>query len=888
MNEDWNRDSFQPHVQTMTGTNTTRPISDLMVGKSVFPSFPLPSSVSGASVSNLSLSNLNSSNFSTISSLASNMISKHSKVSKVMKSPKPKTSTSKSSKGKAAKYVFPPKLPSRLVPRDKRRYQCPKCPYATDRRDLFTRHENIHRDEKPFHCYICGKMFNRADHVKKHFLRIHRGIEYVVKLTKRVPGMNGFPTVPESVFEKNGMDEVQSASRGSNGQPKENPHPDISDDFQNCGNKLRRKMILHNTRQIRDSSSPTVSNGSSSNDSVSNGQLTGLDLSTNQSAFHGLTSNSVADSSNPLITNPFTTNLAIRVLGSSFSPFLASKLLGFGSAGQLALGPNGLISIPQPVTGATTTSMVGSSLQSLCEAMKDTHPSLINYSPLPATTCQTSVPVVTNTPKMFSSPMPSHQVTALPKTDIASTFQVSQLINQQLPTGIPPQLSPLPLTVDRIPDSQTLNGQGGANQIAAEMIRSSFEVSNVRESKASPKMKAGMSVPSKDGMLEKLELGRELEHQAVRGEDLKVVGVRNGSSMKTDTGKELKVNKPVKEFKTKLHDESAMENVDSIKCSNSSNVVSSNVVSPNTVGKVDSKGKLIFNGHRKVTTHTLSSKQASSKSKSKDDSLPSISSGCIEFSSSLPPSRSQSSSSLSLTVPVIRIESLSPNGTTSHKSKPLLRKRKSNQVSLSNLAKSHQKSMETSEKKSDSKSKLRIEDTDYFCSDCGCSFLNYHSLYTHRYLLHRYIRSLSSRCNCCGKQLPISQSNSLENSSQQLVNNQTQLSATSSATKNTGGKCFLSKQLGINCCCTFQPVKNGEEESTDIDSEYEASSSLMSRRKQLQPRKLFVDLKDRKMRKTKAGKACNDRKMLAKRKLVKRLLPIQDSNQNFYDRPKSI
>lgn len=47
----------------------------------------------------------------------------------------------------------------------KRRYSCPKCPYSTDRRDLYTRHENIHRDEKPFRCYVCEKMFNRADHV---------------------------------------------------------------------------------------------------------------------------------------------------------------------------------------------------------------------------------------------------------------------------------------------------------------------------------------------------------------------------------------------------------------------------------------------------------------------------------------------------------------------------------------------------------------------------------------------------------------------------------------------------------------------------------------------------------------------------------------------------
>lgn len=74
--------------------------------------------------------------------------------------------------------------------REKRRYSCSKCPYATDRRDLFTRHENIHRDEKPFRCYVCNKMFNRADHVKKHFLRIHKGLDYDVKLTKRVKGID--------------------------------------------------------------------------------------------------------------------------------------------------------------------------------------------------------------------------------------------------------------------------------------------------------------------------------------------------------------------------------------------------------------------------------------------------------------------------------------------------------------------------------------------------------------------------------------------------------------------------------------------------------------------------------------------------------------------------
>lgn len=66
-----------------------------------------------------------------------------------------------------------------------KRYVCGACPYATDRRDLFTRHENIHRDEKPFQCYLCQKQFNRADHVKKHFLRMHRDQPYDLNRIRR-------------------------------------------------------------------------------------------------------------------------------------------------------------------------------------------------------------------------------------------------------------------------------------------------------------------------------------------------------------------------------------------------------------------------------------------------------------------------------------------------------------------------------------------------------------------------------------------------------------------------------------------------------------------------------------------------------------------------------
>ncbi|PNF40631.1 hypothetical protein B7P43_G05905 [Cryptotermes secundus] len=71
-----------------------------------------------------------------------------------------------------------------------KRYSCTYCPYATDRRDLFTRHENIHREEKPFQCYVCQKQFNRADHVKKHFLRMHRDYPYDLNRIRRQPPKN--------------------------------------------------------------------------------------------------------------------------------------------------------------------------------------------------------------------------------------------------------------------------------------------------------------------------------------------------------------------------------------------------------------------------------------------------------------------------------------------------------------------------------------------------------------------------------------------------------------------------------------------------------------------------------------------------------------------------
>lgn len=68
-----------------------------------------------------------------------------------------------------------------------KRFNCAHCPYATDRRDLYTRHENIHKEDKPFQCDICQKQFNRADHVKKHYTRMHREHEYCLSRVKRDP-----------------------------------------------------------------------------------------------------------------------------------------------------------------------------------------------------------------------------------------------------------------------------------------------------------------------------------------------------------------------------------------------------------------------------------------------------------------------------------------------------------------------------------------------------------------------------------------------------------------------------------------------------------------------------------------------------------------------------
>ncbi|CAL7949871.1 unnamed protein product [Xylocopa violacea] len=97
-----------------------------------------------------------------------------------------------------------------------KRYTCPYCPYGTDRRDLYTRHENIHREEKPFHCYICYKPFNRADHVKKHFLRMHREHGYELSRIRRPAGSNTLKQEPGT---------ANTGAANANGQQQQQQQP---------------------------------------------------------------------------------------------------------------------------------------------------------------------------------------------------------------------------------------------------------------------------------------------------------------------------------------------------------------------------------------------------------------------------------------------------------------------------------------------------------------------------------------------------------------------------------------------------------------------------------------------------------------------------------------
>ncbi|XP_043192122.1 zinc finger protein 219-like [Amphibalanus amphitrite] len=99
-----------------------------------------------------------------------------------------------------------------------KRHHCPHCPYSTHRRDLFNRHENIHKSDKPFQCYICQRMFNRADHVKKHFLRIHRDEPYDVTRIRRIPPK----TLTAQVYYS------RAASLTSDSQPPRSPEKPVA------------------------------------------------------------------------------------------------------------------------------------------------------------------------------------------------------------------------------------------------------------------------------------------------------------------------------------------------------------------------------------------------------------------------------------------------------------------------------------------------------------------------------------------------------------------------------------------------------------------------------------------------------------------------------------
>lgn len=107
-----------------------------------------------------------------------------------------------------------------------KRYICPKCPYATDRRDLYNRHENIHREEKPFQCYICYKLFNRADHVKKHFCRIHKEFNYDINLIRRLPSKRS--RIPVSSSLNGGIPRPSLDLNASFSEMMSRPPPSIS------------------------------------------------------------------------------------------------------------------------------------------------------------------------------------------------------------------------------------------------------------------------------------------------------------------------------------------------------------------------------------------------------------------------------------------------------------------------------------------------------------------------------------------------------------------------------------------------------------------------------------------------------------------------------------
>lgn len=59
------------------------------------------------------------------------------------------------------------------VPSDKKTHSCPLCGGVFQRPEHVKRHMRSHSSEKPFDCDECGKKFNRADNLRAHLRKIH-------------------------------------------------------------------------------------------------------------------------------------------------------------------------------------------------------------------------------------------------------------------------------------------------------------------------------------------------------------------------------------------------------------------------------------------------------------------------------------------------------------------------------------------------------------------------------------------------------------------------------------------------------------------------------------------------------------------------------------------
>lgn len=697
----------------------------------------------------------------------------------------------------------------------------------------------------------------------------------MVKLTKRIPGVNGFPAVPPDFATKSDQGSLDKITRDepSDGAKTE-MKSSVMTDFDNCGSKLRRKMFLHSTRQIRDSLSP-AGTSSSSNDSTA-----GLDLTKSRENVSDPTASSPVQINNvpmmsPLV-NPFTSNLAIRVLGSSFSPLLASKLFGFGAAGQLALGPNGLISIPHQVPAPLTASM-GSSLQSLCEAMKDTHHGLGNNS--------ATIPMVAPVP-IFSNPGAMKPPFSQNGQDrFSSNFQISHLIQ--------PQFSPLPMTTQKVHQTEpTSSPPGGTTsssgssfaQVSNDDLSIGVNNGQVMNGSSNNHGQAsdsnfGVSGCNKDSSV----LCYGSDNNRVSS---KVVGSLSSVKAATKTGPS-KIQRKMNGTQLVPIQKEEMSECESIEAGRSGSRVGGEgkvgmkrvvVTAKKPVKK--KKCAIIIKKESKCLTQpvvglssdvlhvdsvqddTVRNRDCSSSKKKKSNQITSNSTNCSKQVVSCRKSlRSSDKSGLGPSLSSLQL--VKKSQATNECKKPKLGSKADREViNLGKLL-------------------MQIEDTDYFCRDCGCSFLNYASLHTHRYLLHRYVKSLSPQCNSCGVQIP----SDTVFAHKLVEHNQTQLPVVIAGSQVR--KCFVSKQFGINCCCNYQntpQLVNGaakklevedsadsikitqgkrnhnsiEDSSTDIDSDVSSTDGMSSRRKQLKPRKVFVESSQKKnCSKRKAGKLCN-------------------------------